>query len=461
MKVPWSVIKNVAGKWISLDDSPSVLDLDSVWDATETELKTVLVRFLRDFKEWTIDKRTIKEFNFDEAIDIINSIYRYSINYLKAELFYTDEELRGLEAKVFQNIDEVIQFLEETNRPRWGIYCTIAKMFLSVCDGHELFNDRIQVVKQKTEKVIENKLKSPLQIEEEREDELLWSVYTHGRNINFIIRKRVKSNESNISKGIRDPNYLTSWYLSDLYGVTFEVENKDDIPYLMEFIAWKVFKKWVYEIKNKGMLSKSDIEEIDNLDPVFKQKLLDNLEIKKKDDSWSDYSDIKLYTPLFKDDSEKNLSLEIKFVVNKNINEKWLQLQSVYGYFKKVSERIRLDGFVKPEYLETVAREFLWNLQGSLDDNLWRNDKDLASYKMELAQELREKWFLLWTIDFRNLDTKSRLDEYLLTWLVSYYKSKLTAINKWKNSNKLYYTKERNMKMSELWVIKDIFEAIS
>jgi len=48
-------------------------------------------------------------------------------------------------------------------------------------------------------------------------------------------------------------------------------------------------------------------------------------------------------TQLGKDDATKNLSLELKFVVAKNANEIGLSMQGVYGYFKKISEKIRLD----------------------------------------------------------------------------------------------------------------------
>ena len=59
------------------------------------------------------------------------------------------------------------------------------------------------------------------------------------RKIHFKITKRLKSNNSLVSKEIRDPKYYTSDRNSDLYGATFEVEkntisvkgiNKDITP---------------------------------------------------------------------------------------------------------------------------------------------------------------------------------------------------------------------------------------
>jgi len=70
------------------------------------------------------------------------------------------------------------------------------------------------------------------------------------RKIHFKITKRLKSNNSLVSKEIRDPKYYTSDRNSDLYGATFEVEKKEDILPLMQVVAGVVFKKGDFIVKN-------------------------------------------------------------------------------------------------------------------------------------------------------------------------------------------------------------------
>lgn len=348
MGIQDKLLDRVAEDGISLDGDGSILDIDSIGSTNKDTIKLILVRFIWGLKTWKFDRSKaeteLEVFETKQVIDLMNHLFDEAITYLRDNLYYTEKELKQVVWYEFNNFDDVLDFLQHSNRPRWKIFCTVAKQVLAILEWSSLYNERIEEIKNKTHDVIEWKLKGPLQIDEETEDEIRWSVYTHGRNISFVMKNRAKTDKSNISKWTRDPKYLTWSYLSDLYWVTFEIEHRKDIPYFMDFVASKVFKRGIFEIKNKGLLGKKIIEECEGLNWDFQRKLIDSVDKEdKKEGSSPEYEDIKLMTPLYKDDEARNLSLEIKFVLSGNINERGLQMQWVYWYFKKISERIRLE----------------------------------------------------------------------------------------------------------------------
>ncbi len=459
----WSVVNGTAWAWLSLSWEPSLLDIDKVWNARHASFKKIFFRFLKDLKKWKITEdealQALSELDMDSdgVIKKVNDIYRYVINYLKEELFYTEKELSQVSDITFSSFQDILQFLRHTNRPRGKIFCTVAKKFLAVFEWHQDHNERIKIVKEKTSRVLSNKLRGPLQIVNENENEWQWVVAIYDRIIPFSLVKREKSDNSNISKGARDPRYSTSDHASDSYWVAFLVDKREDLLLLMEFVVWKVFKKKIYDIKAKWdgwHENKSLIIDHEELSPEFKDKLLPNVHNASKLWTADWYEDIRAYTPYSKDGETKNLSLEIKFVLSENSNEKGLQMHWVYWYFRRILERIRDEWYVWEEYLERVSARFLDDLGDILKDNLLREDKDVSAYKTELFQELKRKRHILWRHDLRRPEAMANRDKYLKNGLVSYFKTMLESVRVW-NSKKSFYATKRSIEMSLLGVISE------
>lgn len=436
----WDDTVQVPGLW-----TITPLDLDSIWpDTSAKEIDTLIHTYI-----------SLPD-SMEEKIEYINRLYKRSLQFLKARLLYTPKEIWALNDFQFNSWEDVRRFLLDTKAIKGKIKCTIVKCMLTMNDWAEEFNERITEVKEKTARVVENKLTKPLQILEESENGnyIRGRVSLSGRIIDFNIRRRAKSDDSRVEKEIKDPDYHTVEHLSDNYWVTFEVANKDDIPLLMQYVALVTFKKGKFWIKNKDLFTYEDIESLEGMNPEFKGRLLGALkEDKDKDNNRKketppEYRDIKLVTPLYKDDEVNNLSLEIKFVVWWNINESWLQMHWVYAQFKKILQRIRLEQFVRPDYIERVVDDFLENLQSILDNNINRENKDLYTYKKELFNGLKREGFIPSDMVLTNSHVKANIDTYLRLWLMGYYKGLLTSA-KLNSKGRDVYTNSRSVKISD------------
>jgi len=389
------------------------------------------------------------------SLDMMNQLYQDAIIYLKYNLFFSESELRTLDEKVFESMDQIVEFILWAKRKRWRINCTIIKTILALNEWSEKYNHRISEVVEKTRRVVDNKLLNSLIILDESEDwsDVSWVAIVNWREISFTMKKRAKSDSSRIAKWIKDPNYQVHEFLSDEYGVTFELDNKWDIPIFMEYIAQSTFKRGVYDIKNKWMLSIEDIENNTEISEGFKDKLL-SAKNTKKSQSADDYSDIKITTPYYKWDNTKNLSLEIKFVVSENSNEKWLSMQWVYDYMKRIDQRIRLEWFVSREYIERVVEMFFTNLGTILYNTIWRENKDEYEYKKELFNDLKRKWFIDGGFNLNQWFVQQWIDNFLRSWLALYYRDLLRPVKVWRSQDKnKYYTNSRWVKIGglELW----------
>jgi len=408
-------------------------------------------------EEWT-KKYLLEKLNVDEIdLDFINDLYDSAITYMQSRLFFTEQELSNYKWKEFDSILSVIKFIVDSKSKRGRMNCSICKMVLAFLQWASGYNPRIDEVREKTAQVVENKLIPPLQIlEQDKQLQIYsWVVQISWRSIPFTMRKRVKTDESRISKWVRDSSYHEQELLSDWYWVTFELDNKEDIPVFMEYIAGHTFKKWIYDIKQKNMFSQDEIWAMGGISDEFRSRLM-WADWTKKEQTADWYSDIKIVTPYYKDDTTKNMSMEIKFVVSGNSNENGLAMQWVYDYFKRIEERIRLDTFVTPEYISNVVEMFFYDLESILIANIGREDKDIWKYKTELFQTLREEWYIDSNFDLRNSSTQAVMDTLLKSWLISYYKDKLRAINvEWLRSKKVFYTLSRSLTISELWIWKN------
>jgi len=432
------------------DQTVSLIDFLDVWDLSDNEIEELIVQKIN--------------INIDssEGIEKFNTLLEMSLDYLKDELLYNKVPKRLTENnwKFFQTKEDIIIFLKETKNPRWILNCTIARIAYGV--NQVLFNERVIEIQSKTKSVYENKLKAPLQINYSWEGVYKWQVelavwWGKQKKIYFSMTERWKKPASVISKGTRDPDYLGIEAIGDLYGFTFTLENREDIPVFMQFIAGFVFKRWIYDIKNKWLLDKKSVEKNQNIREDFRQRLLPALKDTeenepvgdmRKEESSDEYEDIKIVSPRGKDDRTKNLSLEIKFTLSENRNEQGLSMQGVYVYQKKITEAIRLNDSVNVEYIETTINSFIDNLETILIENVNRINTDVDEYKKELFQDLYEKWYIT-SVTGYNRHVAANIDKYLKQWLGIYFREDLIVERKSsKNSEK--YTNERRRKVREI-----------
>lgn len=436
------------------ENAPTSFDVLSIGDLDDAELE----KFLRD-NLWS-------DWEWEICFEKFNRIFQKVINYLGDELFYTKPELQRFKRRKISDINALKNFLRETQEKKGKMNCVIAKVFQAFFDSDEEFNKRVKEVKDKTQWVIDGKLLKPLRILQSNDDEYIWEEYYEFglwkiKKIPYRLKKRVKSTHSAVSKEIRDPKYFTIEKTSDLHGLTFEIESREDILPLMQRVAWYVFKNGVYEVKNdKGMFSIDEIEKNPDIDEDFKARAAVWTQERDKPES-GDVVDIKLISPKDKNNATRNMNIEIKFTVVKNRNENGLNMHGIYNYMKKISERIRLEGFVSYNYVSLIAEKFVEKIPSLLVENVWRPEEEWGSsypYKKELFSALKngnflepDAWVSVANFDLRNNHIKSHIDEYLHKWITQYFLSKLTPVYI-NGGKKIYYTNSRALKMSESWL---------
>ncbi len=255
-------------------------------------------------------------------------------------------------------------------------------------------------------------------------------------------------------KEMNDPNYHSVERLGDNYWVTFEVDDPENIPILANYIAEKAFKKRIYDIKLRTSIPYDEIKTNPYLSEDFREKWLSAKNTKKPETpEWLD--DVRVVTPMYKDDETNNMSAEFRFTARKNKNEDGLTMHDIMWYFKKIKNRIRAESFISPEYIERVVKSLLDELPNLLEKNKLREDKNLYKYKIELFKDLRENGFINSTYKLSSSQTKANLDTLIIDGLIWYYKSLLVPIkvnSVWKTK----YTLKRNVKLSEeLWLYFD------
>lgn len=452
----WSIHYNEGSeKWTRI----SLIDLDKISNKSDEEIKNFILKYLTRIprtitskkdeelmkKLWQ-DTSTILEY---QQMKYINTLYKKAIEYMGKKLFYW-KELSNLRNRKFNNWQEVIKFIQETRLVKWRIKCSIIKMMLIVADSYEEFNPIITEIKKLTSEIVDSKLKLPIEVEEENERwQIRWQRYIANEHVKFIIHRREKSDESNAEKELKDPNYFTVDRIWDMYWVHFEVDKKEHIPLLMEYIASKIFPDGEeYVIKNKWLFNKNELEELNlpiSLD--FKEKLFSSLWDSKKWNTTKWYKEIKIASPIEKKDQSKNKSIEIQFSVSKNINETWIQMKWVREFLDRLDQRIRLEQCISPKIIEIAIDEFIFDMQKILNGAIKRENKNIDEYKIELFRGLRNESYIE---NIRlNKHTKSNIDKYIKRWLMNYYRDKLRPIKigwEWKTR----YTNSRWVELSKL-----------
>jgi len=256
---------------------------------------------------------------------------------------------------------------------------------------------------------------------------------------------------------MNDPKYHSIERLWDNYWVTFELDDPTNIPIFTNYVADASFKKKVYDIKLRTSITKEEIYTHPWLSDEFRKKWLE-AENMKKPETPDDLDDVRVVTPMYKDDEINNMSVEYRIVARKNKNENWLTMHDVMWYFKKIKNRIRSETYINPEYIERISRALIWDLESLLEKNKLRMDNDVNVYKFELFRDLKEHWFIPSSHRLNLKDTKEKMDELLVSWIIWYYKSLLTPVKinwVWKTR----YTLKRNLKLSQEFDI--FFDSLS
>lgn len=418
----------------------SIIDFPDIWDLSDEEIENLILQ------------KTNINLDAPKAIGKFNDIFDVSLEYLQTELHYSlSKALKKQVWKRFSNKEDIINFFKATKNPKGVINCIIARIWYGI---HQvLFNERVTEIREKTRAVYERKLKASLQINHSWDGIYKWQVELSiwdgkKRVIHFSMTERGKTPFAVVWKWTRDPDYLSIEAIGDLYGFTFTLEHKDDVPVFMQLISGLVFKRGIFEIKNKGLLDKDKIEENSEIRDDFKKRMIPAIDWEKKEESADEYQDVKIVSPRWSDDRTKNLSLEIKFTIAENTNETGLSMQWVYAYMRKIKESIRLDQTVTKSYIEEVIQEFISNLPKILLENINRINTNVEEYKRELFLDLRDKWYLDEKLDY-NQHTKANIDRYLHEWIYKYFISKLERETDSPKANAVF-TNKRSKKVRKI-----------
>jgi len=370
----------------------SLLDLWNIWDYSDDEISEMLHSILGV---------TIQS---PEWLKLVNILAEKALNYLKTELFYTEQELRGVWNVRFNSSAEIIRFFKSTNNSQWLKKCMLAKVAMLYQEG-VWYN--VELKRQKTLDVMENKVvrsledlakKSSLGFDDEimREFDVDWKSEFEGsffvenadtkisKKIIFKVEFREKSIEATISKALRDKNYRNQWDIMDLLWIRIFTRNPEDKLLLMSYISQLAFKYWEYRIKNKDWVTPFDlwtvIDESDYFQrntntAEFIRKLWESFDkIEKKASTALNYSDIK-FVPI---GDWNNLSFEIMFLDEWHKNNHWLAHHKCFEFMRKIPERIRLEWFVSFKALKILSSTLINSIaKSSVKDLDWVQPTDL------------------------------------------------------------------------------------
>lgn len=423
----------------------SIID-KTIFDDSKVAISERDAHILKIKEELCVNESDTEE----DIIKNINFAYKQALNYLQDELFYPKSAFWKAWNYVFKSFDDVIYFLDETRSNVWQLYCRIAKLTISFYNTNPEFNTTIAEVIKKTQLVIANKMIPWLQIWEDNEYGFSWLLTLENHSwdykvIPFRFLSRLKSQKSTVWKEIRDPKYFLLENLSDIYGWKFFLKNRDDILPFSQYIAGIVFKKGIFDIKDRWMFSDSEIEANDTINEDFREKCKDRNKDRKKISS-ENMRDWRLVSPYKKDDAIKNMSLEIWFWLEWWENETWLTSQYIYAFLRKIDEVIRLDQFIFPDHVKKVVQ---WCVKGLSNEQ-----------KEVIFKELRDDFWYIWKKIFleNNSHARANIDTYLIPAIYEYFidKNNIFEIRgaKWKIW-RIAYSNERQASIHKLEKIKE------
>ncbi|MCH8518220.1 hypothetical protein LAT59_00440 [Candidatus Gracilibacteria bacterium] len=448
--------KNKQGEKIKI----SLLDLENIGNLSDDEISEML----REILGITIQS--------SKGIELVNELAKRSLKYLKEELFYTDQELRGLGNIHFNTSKDIIDFFKGTRKAQGLKKCMLAKvgMLFQEGIGHHVEEKRkktVDVLEKKVIRNLEDIAKSSslgLEIDGIMEDfsqtgktTFTGSIFAEGvpgegKKIMFQVEVREKSLESTISKALREKDYINQGDIMDLLGIRITTKNKEDKLILMNLISQLAFKYGEYRIKNKFGITENDLEILLQESEYFKNNSSISLFIKRLEESFSKvekrastalkYSDIKL-VPV----GEGNkLSFEILFLDEGHTNNIGLAHHMPFMYRRKIGERIRLEGYIKKEgviklsclLVEDISKSSRNSLGGVSPTEL------MKQILKDIYDEIPDKIGTFSLKDYTSIESmkKQELEYELKRVLPKYYISKLIPFkdSKGNTSKKSKYT---------------------
>lgn len=449
-------MKNDSWEYVKI----SLLDLANIWDYSDDEISEMLREIL-----WV----TIQS---PQWIRLVNSLAQNALKYLREELFYSEQELKWIWNIHFQNSKEVINFLKWTWKAQWLKKCMLAKVWLLFQEG---VGEHVEKIREKSIGVLENKVipnlediakKSSLWIKTDgvkEEFAQTWkSVFTGsifaemswwvGKRIDFQVEIREKTIESTISKALREKDYINQGDIMDLLWIRITTKNKEDKLIILNLVSQLAFKHWEYRIKNKGWITKADLETLQRESEYFRNNasmwvFLERLEesfksVEKRVNSALKYSDIKL-VPIWEG---KKLSFEILFLDEDHTNNTGLAHHIPFTYIRKIAERIRLEWFITKESIVRIASYLTKKISESNKNSLWWiSSVDLMKEMLrDIHDEILIKNPKIQTKSYEEIKTmkKQELEYELKRILPEYYAEKLIIFRDWawNQSKKSKYT---------------------
>lgn len=481
-------------------DSEKFIDMSDFYIEDYREI----MRYLRPIKVNNLDVTILDLFNIplttDDAvkdfifkrtgINIDSNEWLQKINYLFNNTIdlYEKRYLKKIPKKIqklyFKDSKQVISFLKETktNKVSWTINCVIAKISYVINDV--VNNEKVKREWFLDRQFIKEHLELPFQISEAYEDinqniYKSWKVVIWDRIINFKLIARQKSKDSIVWKQISDAKYYSVDEFKDIVWVTVYVDKDDEAALMMQYIDQMIYK-WKAEIKNKNWLDLKEVKNTTYLEHEFYLKLeAETKKVENKEDEWEkefkersstfapekqsdkksssakNYKEIKLVWNVdlsleeWAKSSKFPIWTEIKFVVWWHDNEKWIALQTIYDYIKKIRELTRLWIPIREIDLINYINDFFENI----DFYLKKKNKEKTNYYNELLNDFIEIWYL--AIDTKlnwNLEENEKI---LAIWLLNHFKANLIKI-KMPNSSKSYYFDKYILSLRDAWLFKEV-----
>lgn len=436
----------------------SLLDLHNIWNLSDDEISEMLRIIL-----WT-------PIQSPEWLILVNELAKRALKYLKEELLYTDSELRWIWNLEFKSSSEVIKFFKGTKKSQWIQKCMLAKVWMLFQEwvGYDVEQKRqktIDVLERKVMKNLEDLTKESSlwfshswlmnEFEETWKTQFTGTVYVDNitgdrpRKIEFQVEIREKSIESTISKALREKDYINQWDIMDLLWIRITTKNSEDKIILMNLISQLAFKYWEYRIKNKGWISKDDLDTILNDSEYFFRNKSTALFLKTLEESFSNlerrqstalkYVDVKL-VPIWENNK---LSFEILFLDLKNTNINGLAHHKPFSYMRKIEERVRLEWFITEDALKRIAHQMIDSISKSSKVDLWgQTPTDLMREILQDVYEESHEWRDIQSREDTQTMKKQELEYELKRVMPSYYISRLTPFkdSMWQTSNRRKYT---------------------
>ena len=423
---------------------------------------------------WNLtDKEAIDAINLELNIDIttaewintISELLSKSIEYYEHR--YKRKVWRKIASTSIKSTDDILTFIRgaNTNWPRWIINCAIMNTATAV---HDSLNPAVLDLEAKTEYVIDKYLAKPLQLIKITDYWYEGTVRINWTQIPFDLIYRWKEKDSIVSKVKRDPNYYASDLVKDWIWLTFKVDKPGHAILLQELISQSIFGAQDYDVSWKELFSKALIsahESKGTLEPSFLEKVKKSLDDTKADgtSSWYIDSKSKWRIPIprdikMHDSTEVFTWIEAKVMLKENKNEKWINMQWVYGHFRIFEEWCRDHFYVGENYIKYMVNDFFETLPTILKENRGSKNKDPDKFKEELWESLKglpEKKENE-TEPEKFITSKWEMKEKeLAQWLVKYYKSRLVPAKIGKHK-KIVYISKRNARISQEWYMPPV-----